>query len=90
MLIALLVPMVNSPPGIQDMPDAARGVTFPEDAGGAAATDSVCVTERIVTAATPTTARVAANPAITVRGEKRRAVEGGLECDPATRRWRFI
>jgi hypothetical protein len=90
MLIALLVPMVNSPPGIQAMPDAARGVTFPENGDGVAATDAVCVTERIVTAATPTTATVAANPAITTRAEKRRAVEGGLECDPATRRWRFI
>jgi hypothetical protein len=58
------------------MPDAARGVPFSEDACDVAATGSLRVTDRIIAATTPTTATVAASPAMAVTRVIRRADRG--------------
>ena len=85
MLIALLVPMVNSPPGIQTMADGARGVSGPEDGRDVAATGSLRITKRIASAAAPATAMVAESAAIVIGRVKRRAAAEGLERARATR-----
>src|SRR5580765_708543 len=90
MLIALLVPMVNSPPGIQTMADGVRRMSGLEDGRDVAATGSPCITKRIASAAAPATAMVPASAAIATGRVKRRAVGGGLECGRSARFCRFI